>query len=376
MARSRRSPLMRDQWRAEEDAYDRHSHRYRESDRSDRRPRTPPPTRRDDRDEHYRSREPIAVESYRPTSSREIERQSRKSQARAASPSPRRHSKSKPSIQKSRPLEERITRPHDTSPAKSTKRKRTRSPSPTRSDRYVPSRRRSHSRERSDFRDRRGQGTDRAFSPRRLSPTRNPRLDGRSEVAPSDSYFSTRYRRDESRSSRTRVQRRSRSPRRHSRSPPPHRTKTRSPRPASRELSPYSARARKTQNQATHDTRGSDNSMNPQRIQSIVSDSSHPQPQSQRMQGYNRGGHDPMDGHTPMRQNFTAHNHNMIHQNRPPRPFVDTRPPYSGSPPFMTPNSSYHGSPQSGSPHYGNRGGWGGQQPYQGHHGYGDFLAD
>jgi CTD kinase subunit alpha len=224
MARSRRSPLMRDQWRAEEDAYDRHPHRYRESDRSDRRPRTPPPTRRDDRDEHYRSREPIAVESYRPTSSREIERQSRKSQARTASPSPRRHSKSKPSIQKSRPLEERITRPRDASPAKSTKRKRTRSPSPARSDRYVPSRRRSHSRERSDFRDRRGQGTDRAFSPRRLSPNRNPRLDRRSEAAPSDSYFSSRYRRDESRSSRTRAQRRPRSPRRHSRSPPPHRT--------------------------------------------------------------------------------------------------------------------------------------------------------
>src|SRR5271163_1744638 len=122
-------------------------------------------------------------------------------------------------------------------------------------------------------------------------------------------------------------------------------------------------------------SRGRESSMNPQRIQSIVSDSSHPQPQSQRMQGYNRGGHDPMDGHTPMRQNFAAHNHNMMHQNRPPRPFVDTRPSYSGSPPFMTPNSSYHGSPQSGSPHYGNRGGWGGQQPYQSHHGYGNFLT-
>ncbi|KAE8355754.1 hypothetical protein BDV28DRAFT_24046 [Aspergillus coremiiformis] len=49
-----------------------------------------------------------------------------------------------------------------------------------------------------------------------------------------------------------------------------------------------------------------------------------------------------------------------------PRSHLDTRP-YSTSPQYVTPSNSYNGSPQSTSPYSGGRGGWNGHQPpYQG----------
>ena len=375
MARSRWTPPMRDHWRVEEDARDRAAPRYRESNGSERRPRTPPFARREDLEDRYRGTESRATHSYRPSSNRESVRESRHSHNRKASPSPRRGSKPKQSSpQRFRGLEYRIAHSRDPSPTKPLKRRRTRSPSPARSDRYVPSRRRaSRSRDRSEPRERRPVGANRAFSSRRSWPNRDPRSERWLQIPSSDSYVPSHRRRDRSRS-RTpprNFDRRSRSPRRLSRSPP-----ARSPLPRrdrkvkadneARELSPYSTRVLKTEKLLLdNDGRSPDKTMNhPQRIQSIVDNSS----LSTQGQTY-QGGHDAVGSHGPMRGNFGTHSNNLMHQNRPPRPVVDTRSSYQGSPPFMTPNSSYHGSPQSGSPFHGNRGGWGGNQAFQGHQG-------
>jgi len=373
MARSRRTPPMRDHWRVEEEARDRAAPRYRDSNRSERRPRTPPFIRREDPEDRYRGPDSRTAESYRPSSNRVPVREPKHPRPRKASPSPRRASKPKqPSPQRSRGLEDRTARPRDPSPTKPPKRRRTRSPSPARSDRYVPPHRRdSRSRERSEPRDRRPAGTDRAFSSRRSSPSRDARSGRRSQIPSSDSYVPSHRRRDRSRSRSPprNFDRRSRSPPRRSRSPPTrispasHHRK-RKPDIDKRELSPYSARALKTQklSQATEPW-ASEKMNHPQRIQSIVDNPS----LSTQGQNY-QGGHDLMGNHAPMRGNFGGHNNNMMHQNRPPRPMVDTRSSYQSSPPFMTPNSSYHGSPQSGSPFHGSRGGWSGQQ-FQGHQG-------
>jgi CTD kinase subunit alpha len=374
MARSRRTPPMRDHWRAEEEARDRAAQRYRESNRSERRPRTPPFARREDPKNTYRGSDPRATQSYRPSSNRELARDSKRPQTRKASPSPRRGSKPKqPSPQRSWGLEDRIARPRDPSPTIPSKRRRTRSPSPARSDRYVPSRRRdSRSRDRSELRERRPVGTDRAFSSRRSSPNRDLRPDRRSQIPSSDSYVPSRRRRDRSRSRSLprNFDRRPRSPRRRSPSPParssPHRRDRKVETDEQRDLSPYSARALKTQQLSlATESRSSGTNMNhPQRIQSIVDNPS----LSAQGQNY-QGGHDTMGNNGSIRGNFGAHNNNMMHQNRPPRPVLDTRSSYQGSPPFLTPNSSYHGSPQSGSPFHGSRGGWSGNQPFQGHQG-------
>ena len=375
MARSRRTPPMRDHWRAEEEARDRAAQRYRDTNRSERRPRTPPFARREDPEDRYRSLDSRATESYRPSNNREPVRESKHPRTRKASPSPRRGSKPKqPSPERFWVLEDRISHPRDPSPTKLPKRRRTRSPSPARSDRYVPPRRRdSRSRDWSEPRDRRPVGTDRAFSSRRSSPSRDPRSDRRSQIPSSDSYVPSHRRRERSRSRSAprNFDRQSRSPRRRSHSPParispPRRDRKRKPDTEQRELSPYSARALKTQQLSLPaEPRSSGKEMNrPQRIQSIADNPS----LSAQSQNY-QGGHDTMGGHAPMRGTFGAHSSNMMHQNRPPRPMVDTQSSYQGSPPFMTPNSSYHGSPQSGSPFHGNRGGWSGNQPFQSHQG-------
>ena len=366
---------MRDHWRAEEEARDRAAQRYRETNRSERRPRTPPFARREEVEDRYRGPESRAAESYRPTSNRESVRESKHPRPRQASPSPRRGSKpKKPSPQRPRGLEDRTAHPRDLSPPKPPKRRRTRSPSPARSDRYVPLRRRdSRSRDRSEPRDRRPVRTDRAFSSRRSSPSRDPRSPRRSQIPSSDSYVPSRHRRDRtrSRSPPRNFERRSRSPRRRSRSPtdrnsPPRYDRKRKLDIEQRELSPYSARALKTRqlSLAAEPRPASKNMNHPQRIQSVVDNPS----LSSQGQSY-QGGHDMMGNHGSMRGNFGAHNSNTMHQNRPPRPIVDTRSSYQGSPPFMTPNSSYHGSPQSGSPFHGNRGGWSGNQPFQSNQG-------
>ena len=373
MARSRRSPPMKDYRRAEEVDLDRLVHHNRERDGSGRPPRSPRSSRREDEAARYKGRDQAQSETYRSSRPRETSRESRRAQLRRLSPSPRRESKlQQPNLQRSRPLEERITRPSDAAPSipgKPAKRRRTRSPSPAHSDRYIPPHRReSRSRERSDVRDRRNIGTDRAFSPRRTSPYRDSRSDRRVELTSSDSYVPSQRRRERSRTP-PKIERWLRSPPRRSRSPRHRQGTWRQASPQTREIPPYSARALRTQPLSHSRQPKHSSTMNStQRIQSIMDDPARPPSPSRQLPSFDRGSHDPMDGQLPMRQNFPIH-HSGPHQNRPPRPMVDTRHSYSTSPPFVTPNSSYHGSPQSHSPFQGNRGGWHGQQQYHGSQG-------
>jgi hypothetical protein len=361
---------MRDQWRAEEDARHRPGSRHRTTDKSDRRPRSPPPVRREDSKDRYQGRGIAGTESYRPSRDRERSRDSRKHKHRRVSPSPQRHTKSKPAEPKRlRPLEERITHPSNKPAANPHKRRRTRSPSPARSDRYVPSpRRHSRSRDRLDRRDRRAVGTDRAFSPRRASPIRSARPERRAVTPTLDTYIPSHRNRDRSRTpaARHRRNRHSRSPRRESPVRISRRERGRGTERKPRDSSRSPVRPRSSRNQSPRNESRSGRKMHStQKIQSIMDDPNRPPSPSRPMSHYQPSNHDPMDGRPPMRGGYSHHN-NMNHQNRPPRPApVDTRQPFAGSPGFVTPNSSYHGSPQSGSP-FGNRGGWGGQQQFHG----------
>ncbi|KAI9846333.1 MAG: kinase subunit of RNA polymerase II carboxy-terminal domain kinase I [Sclerophora amabilis] len=79
---------------------------------------------------------------------------------------------------------------------------------------------------------------------------------------------------------------------------------------------------------------------------------------------------DDLEGNARIREAFPMHGMkatNLHHSSRQhPRPQVDTRQPYSHSPPYVAPNSAH---PQSASPYGGGRG-WGGQPPpYHGQHG-------
>ena len=364
---------MRDQWRAEEDARHRPESRHRTSDKFDRRPPSPPAVRREDLQERYQGREAIGTEFYRPSRDREPSRDSRKHKHRRVSPSPRSHTKSKPAeTKRPRPLEERITHPRDKPAIDPHKRRRTRSPSPARSDRYVPSsRRHSRSRDRLDQRDRRAVGTGRAFSPRRISPGRLARSD-RPGVTPTlDTYIPPHRNRDRSRtpSARHRRGRGSRSPRRKSPKPTSRRDRgrdiDRDPRASPR--SPIQRRSSRISS-PRNESRSKRTMHSTQKIQSIMDDPNRPPSPARPISQYQQSSHDPMDGRPAMRGGYPSHN-NMVHHNRPSRPPpVDTRQSFAGSPGFVTPNSSYHGSPQSGSP-FGNRGAWGGQQQFHGPHG-------
>ena len=375
MARSRRSPLMRDQWRAEEDARHRPDSRHRTADKFDPRPPSPPPVRREHSKDRYQGREGVGTESYRPSRDRERSRESRKHKHRRASPSPRRRTKSKqaePKRPRPLPLEERITHPRDQPAISFNKRRRTRSPSLARSDRYVPSsRRHSRSRDRLDRRDRRAVGTDRAFSPRRHSPARPARPDRRPGTPAFDTYIPSHRSRDQSRTppTRSRRSRHSRSPRQESPPHHPRRDRGRNPDRALRDYSRSPIRRRSSRSESPAlESRPHRKMHSTQKIQSIMDDPNRPPSPSRPITQYQQGNHDPMDGRPPMRGGYSSHN-NMMHQNRPPRPPpVDTRHSFGGSPGFVTPNSSYHGSPQSASP-FGHRGGWGGQQQFHGPHG-------
>jgi hypothetical protein len=370
---------MRDQWRAEEDARHRPESRHRSSAKlHPRQPSSPSPqpARRERSEERFQGRAVVGTESYRPSRDLNRSRDSRKHKHRRPSPSPKRHSTAKAAEPKPprprprpRPLEERITHPRENVATNPHKRRRTRSPSPAHSDRYVPSsRRHSRSRDRFDSRDRRAVATDRTFSPRRTSPARINRPERRPATPTLDTYIPPHRNRDRSRTppGRQRRSRHSRSPRRESPTRNPRRDRGRDtdrhPRDSSR--SPIRRRLSRSPSTA-YESRSKRKMHSTQKIQSIMDDPNRP-PSPSRPTSQYQGNHDPMDGRAPMRGGY-SHN-NLMNHNRPPRPPpVDTRH-FAGSPGFVTPNSSYHGSPQSGSP-FGNRGGWGGQQQFHGPHG-------
>ena len=321
MARSDRSPQMRERWRAEDGPRDRRSRRDR--DRSAHRNRSPSP-RRSSPQSHHRGRD--LIDEYRPATKHQPSREPR--QYRRFSPSPSRSFHSH--HPRSRPLDERITRPRDWSPERAAKRRRTESPSPARSDRWVPeTRRRSRSRDR--YEPRGPPPIDRAFSPRRSSPVRSPRRELPPDI---DSYVPHR-RREPTPAPSWRRERRSRSPpRRQS----PRRTEQKR-QPQERQLSPFSARVQRTRE-----------------LEAEIAKTSAPPSNAASVFGEDES----MDYHTRGYGHRGGWN-----QNRPQRPYVDTRQhQYGGSPPYQGQNGSYHSSPHSASPHY-NRGGWNGPQGHQ-----------
>lgn len=361
---------MRDQWRAEEDARHRPEFRHRTADKFDRRSRSPPPVRREHSEDRYRGRDLAGTESYRPSQDRERPRDSKRRIHRRLSPSPApgRQPKSKEAEPKGgRPLAERITDPRDQPPVHSHKKRRTHSPSPTRTGRYNPSpRRQSRSTDRLDRRDRRVAATDRPSSPRRTSPLRPSRPDRGVDNPKLDTYVPLRRKRDRSRSPPPRHRRRhSRSPRRESSPRPSRRDRQRNvPRQTHHSRSPIRRKALSPHNESKHRNK----MHSTQKIPSIMDDTNRPSSPSRPGSHYQHSNHDAMDGRPSMRGGY-SHN-NMMQHNRSTRPSpADSRQPYAGSPGFVTPNSSYHGSPQSGSPFGSNRGGWGGQQQFHGHQG-------
>jgi hypothetical protein len=327
---------MTDRWRAEDDDRDRHPRqRDRSRDRThiDRWTRSPP---RREIDSAYRGRDLLDTDSYRPPQKRDLSRDSfyRRSPSPARQPGSKQH----PSTARGRPLEDRISRPRDPAPDRAIKRRRTQSPSPARSDRWIPEHRRaSPSRDHPERRP----AIDRAFSPRHTSPPRHSRAEPRDLPAEIDSYIPKHRKRDPTPPPRRR-DKRSRSPRR-SLSP----SSRRRPKKPSKDqgLSPYSARLLKTKE------------VEAERAERSCRESSRPTTADENQES--------MAGNYDMRGNY-GNRGNMM-QHRPQRPYLDTRQQqYGGSPPFGTPNSSHQGSPHSASSHH-NRGNWGGNQ---GNHGY------
>lgn len=350
MARSRRSPSMKNRWRAEEDPRERHPHQPpdREGDRGGRRPHSPPAAHRGEPSAPYRGGHQAGRPNRPPHKKRHPSGNPRKLHGRNSSISPHRPFKQKHHHQsRPKPVEDRPGRPRDYSPTRFSKRRRTQSPSPPPSDRGPSgSQRPGRSRERSHLSDRRPpnprpRSPTQTFPPsssRPISPSQQSRGPDIEEYGRSDRRRSSpSYRRDKQ----------SLSPRSASRSSPPHRQELNDISLETRDLSGQRIRPpkRPAPGKGRHPAK---KSKRISRTPSVVDDTD------------SRS----MDGQYPSRGNYGTHRGQQ-------RPFVDTRQQQQygggGSPPFSsTPNSSYHGSPQANSPYHNQRGGWGGNQ---GNHG-------
>ncbi|KAK2814117.1 hypothetical protein FQN50_000521 [Emmonsiellopsis sp. PD_5] len=380
MAGSRSNPLMKDQWRADDDHKDRaHDHprerdRERDRERSDRRPRSPPPSRRGAGRgfERPRGRGASFVNRNQPSRRPPGPRPDKKpNKNRRFSPSS--HSRVSDTTDHRDytryPKDEIDSRPDERdspppSPAPPSSRKRSRSVSPSRSYQHPRSKRRDdRNRDRPD----RGRGpTERStFSkfPAQARGKDHRPADLRSETSTSDLFQSRRRR---SRSPETGADRRNISPRRFSRSPPPGKGSYRdySPRPSSR----HSAFSGASRHSPPPKSRKFTEMNSTRPIKSIVEDS-HRSPSPLRpIPSFDTNG--ATDGDPRMRDSFQVRGKHQpdVRGRRPTRPQVDTRQSYNTSPQYVTPTSSHHGSPQSGSPYSGSRGSWGGQ-PQQSYHG-------
>lgn len=332
MARSDWSPSMTDRWRAEDDDRNRLA-RPRDRDRIDHWERSPP---RRDIDSAYRGRDLFDTDSYRPPHQTDLLPDSRRSPYRRPSPSPLRQQRLPP---RGRPLQDRVSRPRSPSFDRALKRRRTQSPSPARSDRWIPDHRRSSpDRPDSGFRER-ASIVDRAYSPRHPSPPRNHRSEGRDYPPEIDSYV------PESR--------------RLSPTPPPSRRRSNRSASPRRSPSPPSRRLVQHQFNRDHDLPPSSRTLYPKTTEA----NSSRRPSRPSTAGGDEDDRDSMDGNYAHRGGYS--NRGNMMQNRPSRPYADTRPPYGGSPPYQQSNNSHHGPPHSSS-NYHNRGNWGG---YQGSHG-------
>ncbi|PGH11919.1 CMGC/CDK/CRK7 protein kinase [Helicocarpus griseus UAMH5409] len=398
MAGSRRNPLMKDQWRADDDHKERDHHsfphprdrdrekdRERDRERPDRRPRSPPPSRRGAGRGHERSRGRGASFANNNPSSRRPPAAGRRgdhkkqnnhrnrrfspsSHNRAPDTDQRDSARQPPDGQVSSRTDQRSSPP--LSPAPPFKRKRSRSISLSRPQHHPrPKRRDGRNRDRPE----RGRGRpDRISSPKRHPHPgqrgKDSRQGDRGEVGTSE-FFSSR--RGRSRSPDSFVERRSLSPRRFSRSPPPPRGHLdHSPRPSSR----HSILSGASRQSPPPKSRKATEMQSTRHIQSIVDGDSHREPSPLRpIPSFDAANpNHTTEGDSRMRDTFSMHpmrGSDTRGSRRPTRPQVDTRQSYGTSPQYVTPTSSHHGSPQSGSPFSGSRGSWGSQQPYQGQQG-------
>ncbi|KAI9731895.1 MAG: kinase subunit of RNA polymerase II carboxy-terminal domain kinase I [Cirrosporium novae-zelandiae] len=373
MAASRRSrsPLMRDQWRAEDEERDRPRNRNnrRKPDRykgqPPRREQSPTSSRRpggsdrevrgrgqDSRDNYSsrgrpRSRESVGINYYR--RSRSPQRTSK-----ATARDSKRHRDLNPG---------RLSARHKTrraSPSPPIKRRRTRSPSPTHSHHQKENRRDSPSRDRSSQQERGTRHTNRGFSPRR-SPVRERERERssryRKDLPPADSYVPSHH------------QKHSRpSPRQHHKKRSPSLDSHREPRKGRqiRSLSRQSRTSRVSSTSRTESRKGH-KMQSTKPIQSILDDDGRPPSPPRPIPSFDMDNNfDSIDGDKRMREAFPMHGMKAgdVRTSRP-RPPLDTRQGFSTSPQYITPNSSHHGSPQSASSYSnGSRGGWQGQQQF------------
>ncbi|OJD28146.1 CMGC/CDK/CRK7 protein kinase [Blastomyces percursus] len=389
MAGSQRNPLMKDQWRADDDHKERdnpHPHhrerdRERDRERPERRPRSPPASRRGAGRGHERPRgrgAPFAHhnQSFRRSQTgrrgdnkKHINSNYNSNRNRRLSPSShnraadtdQRGSTCQPEAQVNSRADHKNSPPQ--SPAPPPKRKRSRSISPSRPQPHLlPKRRDGRNRDRPE----RGRGRpDRNFSPRRAPIPRSKDYrpaDLRSKVSTSD-YLQSRRRR--SKSGDSFIERRSLSPRRVSRSPPPGKDYVdHSPCPSSR----HSLLSRGSRRSPQPNHRKSTEMQSTRPIQSIADDPRRSPSPLRPIPSFDAGNSN-QSTESDGRIRDTFQKHSMRGSRRPSRPQVDTRQSYNTSPQYVTPTSSHLGSPQSGSPYSGSRGSWAGQQSYHGQQG-------
>ena len=419
MAASRRSPLMRDQWRVDDD--DRHHAHRSGKERGHRTAHSPAPRSRhpEAADSGLRIKGRATDETPAPKSSPAVEQS--KSSRRVEEGKGHHTSSSQAHSAKPRrdPADERPSdrhAPRETRPRSPPRRRRTRSLTPERKSHPTPKHRR---KERSPPPPSEDLEKDRkhkhSTSEKRLSErTRDKSPYRKRSYSPerlvSDSYIpSNQRRRSRSPAPRHRYpgdshHRRSRSPARHSkyrdedytsrrrdrdisprrrRSPAPtdnrydyrrraaspdrrrsaldDRRRSRSPHPRDRERARHSSPKRSHRSRSRSRDRGykrdrMNHSTRP--IQSILDDPPRQKTPPRRIPSFDdvHGGNTSHHG-----QQFS------MHGGKPDRrhpPNIDTRQSYATSPQYMTPTSSHHATPHSGSPYNQGRGGWQVQQQY------------
>lgn len=290
--------------------------------------------------------------SQRPNRKRDFSPESRRNFGRRPSISPARSPNRLPPSRSRYPGDSALSS-RDSSPARFSKRRRTRSPSPSDySDRGFDERRRysrSRSRDRVDQRDTRPDSR-RGFSPRRNSPPRSARKGPRQSASDVDTYIPER-RRPASPPSRQRP-RRSPSPRQRSTTPPSRRRSVTPPSrrypsrpgsPSSRYDSPLPSRRDPRDLTPDPPVRRKPNSRTP----SLVGENDP----------------EPMEGPFAARGNYGHHNPMQRGRGRGNRPYYNNRGGYGGSPVNnATPNASHQGSPNHS--YHGGRGGWDGPQQH------------
>nr|KMM67556.1 cell division protein kinase 9-A [Coccidioides posadasii RMSCC 3488] len=372
MAASRRSPSMRDQWRADGD-YDReiHHHRPRARERHSRRQLSPPAPRRRDRDRerpsrgrgsgstaHYHPcRRPIPRgEDRNPENTRTTPFKAAREENRDAKHSLKNQVRSR----------QREDSPPSPSNPSFPRRKRSRSPSPSRSHRR-PHHKKGRHNDRGDHFGRGGRRPQRYNSPERFVPPRETgpgRKSHYSKAPTSDSLSISRRRRSRSPVPSDFGLRASLSPHSPSNrscnsidypSRPPSRHSFASK--VSRESSP--SRAFRSMQDTLPIQSLEDESIGSASIFRPAANADIP------------SSNHSVDGDSHMRDAYPMHGMRPSEtrgSRRQARPHVDTRQPYS-SPQYIPGSDSRHPSPQSGSPYGSSRGSWVGQPQHPYPHG-------